>query len=125
LLPSVGQKLAKQMKIRPYSTSLLLDPEANIKLGTRFFRQMVDDNGGRVEYALAAYNAGQNRVRDWQASGNFRDTAEFVESIPFTETRDYVQAIMRNVNLYKQLYAGSELASSTEAPPAAMSAVHQ
>ncbi len=125
LLPSVGARVAKQMKIRPYSTALLLDPQANIRLGTRFFRQMVDENAGKVELALAAYNAGQNRVRDWQASGNFRDVPEFVESIPFTETREYVQAIMRNVNLYKQLYAGSEAADTKPLSSARTSGIPQ
>ena len=59
---------------------------------------------GSFEYALAAYNAGSDRVEDWLAAGKYRDAQEFVESIPFTETREYVQAIMRNANVYKQLY---------------------
>lgn len=104
LLPEVGKRVAKEVKLRPYSTAELLNPTANLKLGTRYFRHMIDENGGRIEYALAAYNAGSNRVNDWLANGRYRDTAEFVESIPFTETREYVQAIMRNVNVYKQLY---------------------
>jgi soluble lytic murein transglycosylase len=65
---------------------------------------MINDNGGKVEYALAAYNAGSNRVADWRAGGVFRDVPEFVESIPFTETRDYVQAIIRNLAVYKKVY---------------------
>jgi soluble lytic murein transglycosylase len=65
---------------------------------------MVDQNGGGVEFALAAYNAGQNRVDDWRQDTNFRDVPEFVESIPFTETREYVQAIMRNTGVYRRLY---------------------
>ena len=62
------------------------------------------DKFGAFEYALAAYNAGSDRVQDWQGYGKYRDVQEFVESIPFTETREYVQAIMRNANLYRQLY---------------------
>lgn len=106
LLPSVGKKLAKEVKLKPFSTARLLEPQANLQLGTRYFRQMIDDNGGTVEYALAAYNAGSNRVSDWRASGNYKDMPEFVESIPFTETREYVQAIVRNVEVYKRVYAG-------------------
>jgi soluble lytic murein transglycosylase len=64
---------------------------------------MVDEFGG-FEYALAAYNAGDDRVHDWQSQGKYRDVQEFVESIPFTQTREYVQAIMRNANVYRQLY---------------------
>jgi soluble lytic murein transglycosylase len=104
LLPSVGKQVAKEVKLRHFSTATLLEPEANIKLGTRYFRQVLDSNGGAVEYALAAYNAGSNRVSDWRAQGKYRDTQEFVESIPFTETREYVQAIMRNMDVYRRLY---------------------
>jgi soluble lytic murein transglycosylase len=111
LLPQVGQQVAKQLKLKPYSTASLLEPLANIQLGTRYFRQMVDDNGGKVEYALAAYNAGNHRVTDWRVNGEFRDMPEFVESIPFTETREYVQAIVRNVSVYRQLYGTSTTAA--------------
>jgi len=53
---------------------------------------------------LAAYNAGTDRVGDWRGQGHYRDPQEFVESIPFTETREYVQAILRMLNVYRQLY---------------------
>jgi soluble lytic murein transglycosylase len=59
-----------------------------------------------MEYALAAYNAGENRVEEWRKNGDFKDKEEFVESIPFTETREYVQAILRNAEFYKLLYGG-------------------
>ena len=85
------------------STPQLFTPEVNLQLGTRYFRQMVDKFGA-FEYALAAYNAGSNRVDDWMGQGKYRDPQEFVESIPFTETREYVQAILSNANVYRQLY---------------------
>lgn len=107
LLPEVGKATAKQIKLRNYSTADLLDPSANLKLGARYFKSMVDEYGGQVEYALAAYNAGTNRVADWRAGTTYRDIAEFVESIPFTETREYVQAILRNRAMYKKLYEDS------------------
>ena len=59
---------------------------------------MVDKFGGSFEHALAAYNAGSDRVEEWMGQGQYRDSPEFVESIPFTETREYVQAIMRNAS---------------------------
>jgi soluble lytic murein transglycosylase len=105
LLPSVGKGLAKQMKIKHFSPDELLVADTNLRLGTRYFRQMVDHFGGQVEYALAAYNAGADRVDDWRKNGNFSDVDEFVESIPFTQTREYVQAIMRNAVIYKLLYS--------------------
>ncbi len=104
LLPKTGKGEAKKAGLPHYSTDSLLDPTTNIELGTRYFRQMIDHFGGQTEYALAAYNAGAERVEDWRASGTFRDVEEFVESIPFTETREYVQAIVRNTEVYKRVY---------------------
>jgi soluble lytic murein transglycosylase len=81
-----------------------LVPELNIQLGTHYFKEMVTQYNGQVEFALAAYNAGSNRVDTWLQGGHYRDVAEFVESIPFTETREYVQAIVRNARVYQRLY---------------------
>jgi len=103
LLPKVGSSVARQEKLHHFSSEQLFTPEINLQLGTRYFRQMVD-KFGTFEYALAAYNAGSNRVDDWLGQGKYRDPQEFVESIPFTETREYVQAILRNANVYRQLY---------------------
>jgi soluble lytic murein transglycosylase len=83
---------------------MLLVPNINLQLGTRYFRELLDHYNGNLEYALAAYNAGSDRVQDWVSNGNFKDPPEFVESIPFTETREYVQAIVRNAVVYRQLY---------------------
>lgn len=103
LLPGVGKTVAKQVKLKHFSAPQLFTPAINMELGTRYFRSLVDQFGG-FEYALAAYNAGDDRVKEWQSAGKYRDVQEFVESIPFTETREYVQAIMRNANVYRQLY---------------------
>ena len=105
LLPTVGKGMAKEMKIKHFSSDQLLVADTNLRLGTRYFKQIVDHYDGQVEYALAAYNAGIDRVNDWRKNGNFADVEEFVESIPFTETREYVQAIMRNAVIYKLLYS--------------------
>jgi soluble lytic murein transglycosylase len=104
LLPNVGKGLAREMNIRNFSSDDLLQPATNLQLGTRYFKRIVDHYDGQIEYALAAYNAGENRVEEWRKSGDFRDKEEFVESIPFTETREYVQAILRNAEFYKLLY---------------------
>ena len=104
LLPSVGKSLAKKHGIKRFSTSQLLDPSINLELGTIYLKQAIDRYGGQVEYALAAYNAGDTPVRQWLASNDYKDVPEFVESIPYTETREYVQAILRNRELYRALY---------------------
>ena len=104
LLPSTGKKVAKDLNVKHFNPSELYLPGRNLQLGTRYFKSMVDQFGGQFEYALAAYNAGSDRVNDWLRQSKYRDVPEFVESIPFTETREYVQAIMRNANVYRQLY---------------------
>ena len=104
LLPKTGKAVAHQEQLKHYSPPQLFTPTVNLQLGTRYFRGMVDKFGGSFENALAAYNAGSDRVEEWLGQGKYRDAAEFVESIPFTETREYVQAIMRNASVYKQLY---------------------
>ena len=104
LLPKTGKLVARQESLRHYSPSQLYTPTVNLELGTRYFQGMVDQFGGSFEHALAAYNAGSDRVEEWMGQGPYRDSPEFVESIPFTETREYVQAIMRNASVYRQLY---------------------
>ena len=104
LLPRTGKLVARQVSMKRYSPSQLYTPAVNLELGTRYFRGMVNQFGGSFEQALAAYNAGTDRVDEWMGQGKYRDMAEFVESIPFTETREYVQAILRNASVYRQLY---------------------
>jgi soluble lytic murein transglycosylase len=76
---------------------------------------MIDHFGGVPEYALAAYNAGDNRVEDWQAAGPYTGIDEFVESIPFTQTREYVQAILRNIEIYREIDATADASKDAAA----------
>jgi soluble lytic murein transglycosylase len=104
LLPSVGKAMAKKHGIRHFDTSQLLNPSINLELGTTNLKQVLDRFGGQVEYTLAAYNAGDTPVRQWLSSNDYKDVPEFVESIPYSETREYVQAILRNREMYRALY---------------------
>ena len=117
LLPSVGRTMAKEEGNRHLEPTQLLDPGTNIRLGTRYLRQTLDKFGGQPEYAFAAYNAGDDRVTDWQSAGNYHGIDEFVESIPFTETREYVQAIVRNEEIYRELDQASARSASGDAKP--------
>jgi soluble lytic murein transglycosylase len=102
LLPGTARLLARQQKIR-YSRLRLTDPDYNVRLGTAYFAQLVKEFGS-TEAALAAYNAGEDRVELWTSGQTYRETAEFVDSIPFSETRQYVQIIARNTEIYHRLY---------------------
>jgi soluble lytic murein transglycosylase len=115
LLPSVGRSMAKEEGIHHFNEGELLNPETNIRLGTRYLKQTLDKFDGQAPYAFAAYNAGDNRVTDWQSIGKYHGMDEFVESIPFTETREYVQAILRNESIYRELNGPPAAQSSTVA----------
>jgi soluble lytic murein transglycosylase len=104
VLPTTGRQYARQAGIQRFSSRLLFQPATNLKLGAAILRGMLDHNQGKVEPTLAAYNAGPNRPAEWLTWNQYREPAEFVESIPFTETRDYVQAVMRNADVYRRLY---------------------
>jgi soluble lytic murein transglycosylase len=102
LIGPTARLLAKQEKIR-YSRAKLVDPDYNVRLGTVYFAGLEKQFGG-AESALAAYNAGEDRVTSWTAGQSYREAAEFVDSIPFTETRQYVQIVTRNADIYRRLY---------------------
>ena len=101
--PGTGRTYARKLGMR-FSTRVLFQPAANLKIGTSILRSMLDQNDGKLEQTLAAYNAGPNRLAEWRTWASYREPAEFVESIPFTETRDYVQAVLRNADIYRRLY---------------------
>jgi len=102
LIGPTARRLAKQEKIR-YSHASLADPDYNVRLGTVYVAGL-EKQFGNSESALAAYNAGEDRVTLWTAGQTYRETAEFVDSIPFTETRQYVQIVTRNADIYRRLY---------------------
>jgi len=101
ILPGTGKILARQLRI-PYSRSKLFDPEYNLRLGTKYLANLVAMFGSE-EPALAAYDAGEDRIAGWQAQRRYDEMAEFIESIPITETREYVQIISRNASIYRRL----------------------
>jgi soluble lytic murein transglycosylase len=103
LLPAAGRQIAREEGISGFQPYQLFNPEMNIRLGTRYMRNSLDKFGNHPEYALAAYDAGDSRVADWQAAGPYSGMDEFVESIPFTETREYVQSILRNREMYRAI----------------------
>jgi soluble lytic murein transglycosylase len=103
LMPSTGQLIAKRDGTGSISAGDLFNPSLNIKLGMNYFAQLIGQFG-KIEYAAAAYNAGPGRARQWIAEHGSLDTDEWVESIPFSETRGYVQSVLRNSANYRRLY---------------------
>ncbi len=103
LVVPTGRLTAKKYGVeREITVDSLYEPRLNIQLGTAYFRDQLD-KFGRIEYVAAAYNAGPGRVPQWRATLPL-ELDEFVEAIPFKETRGYVQGVVRNMLQYKRLY---------------------
>jgi len=108
VLPKTGKLLARQVKVR-YAKNKLFDPEYNIELGMVYIASLVQQFGS-LEGAAAAYNAGEDRISAWKAERNYEEIPELVESIPFSETRDYVQIVLRNAQVYRMIYGQASVA---------------
>jgi len=117
VLPKTAPQLARRLRVS-YTRARLFDPDYNLQLGTLYVSDLLAQFG-TPEAALAAYNAGEDRVKLWQAERTYADPLEFAESIPFAETRDYVQIVMRNAEIYRIL---NPTPPSAAYPPARKSA---
>lgn len=103
VMPTTGQQISRRQGIGAISTADLHNPTINIKLGMNYLAQMLGQFG-RIEYAAAGYNAGPGRARAWIAARGGLDIEDWVESIPFTETRGYVQGVLRYAANYRRFY---------------------
>ena len=103
LLPNVGASLARARGFRSFERVLLYQPDVNVRLGMTHLAEMLRQYP-RVEYALAAYNAGGTPLRRWRAKAGTDDPELFIERIPYDETRDYVRILLRNQATYRTLY---------------------
>ena len=108
LMKYTAKIVAKQAKL-PYSISgLTRDPEYNIKLGSYYFNSLIEDYNGVYPFAIAAYNAGPNRVKTWKRVNGDPSKGQlsyinWIEQIRFKETRNYVQRVLENINVYKYI----------------------
>ena len=104
IMPGTGKQLFRRLGIPNYSSRKLTQPDISLRLGTFHLKNVLDSFQGNLEYALAGYNAGERRIDDWRLLGKFDDPGEFAETIPFSETRGYVQSVIRNRDMYRRLY---------------------
>ena len=109
VMPATGKWIATQLKAGDYRPSQLIDVGVNTGFGAYYLRTVLDQMGGSEPMAAASYNAGPGRARAWRASVPL-EGAMYVESIPFTETRDYVKKVLTNAVWYSHL-SGSGLTS--------------
>ena len=104
----------------PISISLLTTAEANIRMGTAYFADLIKQFGD-APYALATYNAGPQRVARWISERPGIERDEFIDDIPFPETQNYVKRILGTAEDYRRLY-GREVAVADSAPSSGVKA---
>jgi soluble lytic murein transglycosylase len=102
LMPATARATAREKGA--FNPQQLTLPEYNIRLGTRHFRDLMKDFNGDVIYSVAAYNAGATAVGRWRKNTKGLKMDEFIESIPYKETRDYVKKVYASAATYRQLY---------------------
>jgi soluble lytic murein transglycosylase len=105
LLPSTARKTAKKLEL-PYSLERLFDPVYNMRLGSKYLGDLINGFDGNYILAIAGYNAGPGRSRQWierfgWPGKDVDETLKFMELIPFSETRNYVQRVLENAQMYK------------------------
>jgi soluble lytic murein transglycosylase-like protein/tetratricopeptide (TPR) repeat protein len=100
LMPATGKELAGRFHIAPR----LDNPETNIRLGTAHFKGLVNLFNGSDDLAIASYNAGQGRVQQWRRAAPSKPLDEFIESIPYHETRTYVKHVVMIASSYRRMY---------------------
>jgi soluble lytic murein transglycosylase len=120
LLPSTGRHYARSLHLRRFSMSMLTTADTNLKMGTAYFADLVKLLGA-THYALASYNAGENRVVKWIADRPGVEREAFIDDIPFPETQNYVKRILGTSEDYRRLYgpeSGRVTVGEADATPA-------
>ncbi|MES2213196.1 MAG: transglycosylase SLT domain-containing protein [Pseudomonadota bacterium] len=110
LMPTTAQEVAKQMNIRLDRPLALMNEELNVTLGTRYFKELLALHHDNPVYAVAAYNAGSKPVTEWEAH-HARAMDQWVETIPFQETRNYVKKVVNHYAMYQSMM-GNERAGA-------------
>jgi soluble lytic murein transglycosylase-like protein len=103
IMPGTGRLYARKLGIRSFTTASLSQPETNVRIGVQYFKDLVD-KFGEIHYALAGYNAGDARVVEWIRRAPDLAPDEFIDSIPFPETQNYVKRILGTTEDYRRLY---------------------
>ncbi|CCQ73475.1 lytic transglycosylase domain-containing protein [Magnetospira sp. QH-2] len=119
LMPTTAKRLARKSKVRYSKTRLTSDPDYNMTIGQTYLATLLDRYEGSYILSLAAYNAGPSRVKAWiGAFGDPRegiaDPVDWIENIPFNETRNYVQRILESLQVYRARLGNTQIALTLE-----------
>jgi len=103
IMPETGERLAQREALADFSPDDLFLPAVNIRLGSSYLEQLMTRFDGRKSAAIASYNAGAEAASRWLAEGPSEDD-EWVEAIPYDQTREYVKRVLRSLHVYRALY---------------------
>ena len=104
LMDATAEELARKLDISFEKESSLYDPELNIKLGTKYFSDLLKEYKQNTLLALTSYNAGKGNVKRWIEQGVIKEDGSDIENIPYKETNNYVRKIVRDYKIYEELY---------------------
>ncbi len=117
LMPATGREVAGEIDLPYQGLSTLIDPEANLRLGTRYLHNMLQRFDANLVVATAAYNAGPGRVSRWLPDDGELDADVWMETIPIDETRDYVQRVLASKAIFHWRQTGEWLPPSSMLTP--------
>lgn len=104
IMPRTARRMTEKLGIKNFSSEQLLDPPLAIHIGTAYLKRLLGQFNQSAPLAAAAYNAGPHRVISWIRSFGSLQMDEFIEHIPFQETRNYVKKVVSNQQAYSHLY---------------------
>jgi soluble lytic murein transglycosylase len=113
LMPFTGNHLSKKAGLADYSTRSLYEPGTNITMGSLYLKKLIEGNKGNLLLAIASYNAGPDVVSSWASRFGSGEMDEFIERIPYRETRNYVKRVLRSHRVYEILY-GQDMPGTTK-----------
>ncbi|MDH5542173.1 MAG: transglycosylase SLT domain-containing protein [Nitrospinota bacterium] len=104
IIPATGKRISRALSIENFKAETLHDPDTNIKMGAFYLAFLLKDSDGDIIPAIASYNAGKSKVTEWFKRYSYDDIEEFIEQIPYPETRGYVKQVLRNYGIYRSIY---------------------
>ncbi|MBI5508026.1 MAG: tetratricopeptide repeat protein [Deltaproteobacteria bacterium] len=120
ILPTTAERIADALEVQPFASEMLNSPGVNVRFGAWYLAQLMAKFEGNPVLTVSAYNAGPRAVTEWVKTGGGVLTDEFVEEIPFKETRGYVRHVIGNLAVYSALYGDKTLQLPPRLPTATL-----
>ncbi len=106
IIPGTGKRIAESTGFFPFKQKHLYDPDINIGFGSFYLESLIQQFQGNIPLALAGYNGGPHNVTKWLSNSDWEEIDQFVEDIPFQETREYVKKVLNSYAVYNRVYGG-------------------